>query len=43
MDFKETMREGLDWNYKNQDRVQWRALVNTAMKHRVHKRQNIYD
>jgi hypothetical protein len=32
MDFREIEWGGMDWIYLAQDRDQWRALVNTAMK-----------
>jgi hypothetical protein len=32
MDFKKIGREVVNWMHLTQDRVQWRALVNTAMK-----------
>jgi hypothetical protein len=35
INLKETGWEGMDWVHLAQDRDQWRALVNTAMKHRV--------
>jgi len=31
MDLMETRWEGVDWIHLAQDRVQWRALVNTVM------------
>jgi hypothetical protein len=35
MDLREVEWEGLDWIHLAQDRGQWRAVVNTAMNHRV--------
>jgi hypothetical protein len=35
MNFKEIGYEDVDWVYLAQDRVQWRALWNTVMNHRV--------
>jgi hypothetical protein len=35
MDLGEIGWDGVDWIYMVQDRDQWRALVNTAMKLRV--------
>jgi hypothetical protein len=37
MDLREIGWGGVDWNDLAQDRDQWRALVNTVMKLRVHK------
>jgi hypothetical protein len=41
MDLKEIWWEGLDGIHLAQDTNQWRALVNTVMDFRVHKRQEI--
>jgi hypothetical protein len=35
IDLREIGCDGMDWIDLAQDRVQWRALVNTAMKRRV--------
>jgi len=35
MDLREIGWEGVDWIHLDQDRDQWRALVNTVMKLRV--------
>jgi hypothetical protein len=35
MDLREVKWEGVDWIHLDQDRDQWRALVNTVMKLRV--------
>jgi hypothetical protein len=35
MDLRETGWDGMDWIYLAQDRVQWRALANTAINLRV--------
>jgi hypothetical protein len=35
MDLTEIGWEGVDWMYLDQDRDQWRVLVNTVMKFRV--------
>jgi hypothetical protein len=35
MDLREKRWDGMDWIDLAQDRVQWRALVNTVMKRRV--------
>jgi hypothetical protein len=37
MHLKEIKCHGVDWIDVAQDRDQWRALVNTVMKHRIHK------
>jgi hypothetical protein len=36
MDLREIGWEGVDWIHLAQDRDQWRVLVNTLMKIRVH-------
>jgi hypothetical protein len=35
MDLREIRWDGMDWIDLTQDRDQWRALVNTAMKLRI--------
>jgi hypothetical protein len=35
MDLKETVCEDSDWIHLDQDRDQWRAIVNTVMKLRI--------
>jgi hypothetical protein len=35
INFREIIRGGMDWTDRAQDRDQWRALVNMAMKLRV--------
>jgi hypothetical protein len=38
MDLREILWEVVDWLHLAQDRDQWRAVVNTVMKLRLHKR-----
>jgi hypothetical protein len=35
LDLKEAVCEGVDWTQLEQDGVQWRALVNTVVNHRL--------
>jgi hypothetical protein len=35
MNLKEVGWEGVDWIHVAQDKEQWRAVLNTVMKHRV--------
>jgi hypothetical protein len=41
MDLREVWWEDVDWMYVVQDRDQWRALMNTVINIRFHKRQEI--
>jgi hypothetical protein len=41
MDLKEIGWEGVNWMHLIHDRDQWRAIVNTAMNRRFHKRREI--
>jgi len=42
MDLREIVIDGEKWFDLAQDRVQWRALVNTVMNLRVHKESRIF-
>jgi hypothetical protein len=39
MDLSEIGWKGVDWMHLAQDRDQWRAVVNTVMNFRLHKRE----
>jgi hypothetical protein len=41
MDLRQITWDRMDWIHVAQDRDQWRAVVNTVMNLKLHKRQGI--